>query len=138
MEPNLYQQYENHLNTSLTENLKKCNDCKLASRRVSDGCEKVISKIILLQIFMCIYLKANPIIAEAYVTELNSNFLILIVPKFNLETVSLIIKFYFRKNLLRASCPLNSFSKMAACWLLIETPRTQRENEYLLLTHYKS
>lgn len=68
--------------------MKKCNDCKLASRRVSDGCEKVSHLFdIFFKIFMCLYLKKNPVLAEGFVTDITEGFILMIIPKFNIETV---------------------------------------------------
>lgn len=79
--------------------MEKCNDCKLSSRRVSDGCEKVIyllffyTFLLILflnfyinkkKIFMCIYLKnfysIKPFITKAIISYIRKNTISVIIP----------------------------------------------------------
>lgn len=54
--------------------MDKCNECKLASRKIQDGCDKI---------FTCLYLKNNEIYTHAIVTQINKASFWIYVPDFN-------------------------------------------------------
>lgn len=41
--------------------MESCNECKLNSRRVSDGCDKI---------FLCLYLKDHPLETEGIIMSI--------------------------------------------------------------------
>jgi hypothetical protein len=70
----------------MIEIMAKCNECKQASRKVNDGCEKI---------FFCLYLKKNVVITRAIVAVVNKGFVELIAAGINFEKVN--YKIFFRK-----------------------------------------
>ncbi|KRX03593.1 Nucleic acid-binding, OB-fold [Pseudocohnilembus persalinus] len=60
----------------MIEIMDKCNECKQASRKIQDGCDKI---------FTCLYLKNNEAFTEAIVTQINSVSFWIIIPEFNIE-----------------------------------------------------
>jgi hypothetical protein len=56
--------------------MQRCNDQKLACRKVSEGCERV---------FFCMYLKHNIITTKAIVVELSTLEVLLYSPEFSFD-----------------------------------------------------
>ena len=56
--------------------MERCNNQKTASRKVSDGCERI---------FFCLYLKTHKHITNAIIVEINAKEVTIISPEFNFD-----------------------------------------------------
>jgi uncharacterized membrane protein YvbJ len=70
-------------NDGLERVLARSNDCKLAARKVSSGCEKI---------FMCMYLKNNEVYTKGIVTSLLREAVNITIPEFDIRSVTNIPK----------------------------------------------
>lgn len=65
---------------NLEKALQRCNEKRLAAKRVSSGCEKI---------FMCLYLRNHEVFTKGVITSMGYDSISITIPQYDIRTVTI-------------------------------------------------